>query len=124
MVDKTFNQFSEQFTKSFEPARRFAALTLDHMETVSRFQFEAAQAYIDLGVQQSREALRISDAKSFQEYVAKQRDVAETVSKKINEDAQKLADYGKAYTEEATKLAGENVSDIQAAATPKQKKSA
>ncbi|HKJ95954.1 MAG TPA: TIGR01841 family phasin [Gammaproteobacteria bacterium] len=124
MSNQTLNQFTEQFTKAFEPVRAFAGLNIDHFEKLAQFQLEAARAYTDLGIAQVRESLQVGDAKSLQDYVAKQKDAAETVGKRVNEDAQKLAEFGKAYTEEATKLVEQNVGSLQAAAKPAARKSA
>lgn len=123
MSNQTFNQITEQFTKAFEPVRAFAGLNVDHFEKLAKFQVEAAKAYTDLGIAQVRESLQVGDAKSLQDYVARQKDVAETVTKRVNDDAQKLAEFGQAYTEEATKLVEQNVGQVKAAAKPATRKS-
>lgn len=122
MSEKTINEITEQFTKAFEPARAFAGLTLDHVEQLTRIQIEAARAYTDLGISQVREALQISDVKSLQDYAAKQKDVAETVTKRVQEDAQKLGEIGQSYTQEAAKLAERNVAELQNVAQPARRK--
>lgn len=124
MSNQTINQATEQFAKAIEPTRAFVGLTVDHMEKLMQLQFEATKAYSDLAIAQARGALQVSDAKSFQDYVAQQKDVAETVSKRVNDDAHKLAEFGKAYTDEATKLVEQNVGQIQGAAKQATKKSA
>lgn len=118
MSNATINQVSEQFSQAFEPARAFAGLTVDHVEKLANFQLEATRAYADLGLAQAREALQIADLKSFQDYAAKQKDVAETVTKRVQDDAQKLGELGKAYTEEATRLTEQSVARAQTPAKP------
>jgi len=122
MTDQTINQITEQFSKAFEPARAFAGLTVNHVEKLAELQLEATRAYTELGLRQAREALHISDVKSFQDYAAKQQDVAETLTKRVQEDAQKLSELGQTYTQEATRLAEQNAAEIQKAAQPARRK--
>ncbi|WP_435104024.1 phasin family protein [Arhodomonas sp. AD133] len=124
MSNETITGLTEQFTKAFEPTRAFVGLTVDHIEKLAQVQIEAAKAYTDLGIAQTREALQISDAKSLQDYVARQKDVAETVTKRVSDDAQKLGELGTSYTEEATKLVEQNIGQVQGAAKPASRQAA
>lgn len=122
MSRETIHQVSEQLGKAFEPARAFAGLTVDHVEKLANFQLEATRAYADIGITQAREALQVADLKSFQDYAAKQREVAEAVTQQVQDDARKLGELGKAYTEETTRLTEQNAAQIRTAAKPARRK--
>lgn len=91
------------------PARKFNALVVDNAEKMVSLQLESARSYTDLGIKQLRDALEVSDAKSFQDYVSNQAEVAKTVAEKAQKDAQKLADIGQSFATEWQKLAQENI---------------
>lgn len=124
MSNETMNQITEQFAKAFEPARAFAGLTVDHVEKLAQIQLEAARAHTELGFAQLRDALQVADAKSLQDYAAKQKDVAETVTRQVRADAEKIGELGQGFTAEAARIAEHNVAKAQAAAKPARRKAA
>lgn len=124
MYEELMQQWTGRTQQAFAPARNFAGLTVDHMEKLANFQLEATRAYFDLGVEQMRGALAVNDTKSFRDYVGRQRNVATAVGRKLTDDAETLAAFGRDYAEETGKLAQANVTNLRSAATPKAKKSA
>lgn len=122
MYEELMQKWNGRTEQAFAPARDFAGLTVSHMEKLANFQFEATRAYFDIGVEQMRGALAVNDAKSFQDYVGRQRDVASTVGRRLTDDAETLAGFGRDYAEESGKLAQANAANLQAA--PKAKKPA
>ncbi len=109
MNEELIQKANEQWTQAAEPTRKLAALMVDHLEKVAHLNLDTARAYTDLALEQARGALEIKDPKSFQEYVSNQGKVANTVSRKITEDANTLASLGKSFGEEVQKLTQENV---------------
>jgi phasin family protein len=130
IIDKTGARFNELLT----PARKFNAVLIENLEKLAGFQLEAARSYSELGLNQLRSALEITDAQSLQAFISNQSKVVETFGQRVAEDANTLANLSKDFGAELQKLAQENVvvlgqaaQDAQpkvAAAKPQARKSA
>lgn len=104
------NQSMQQMQKMMEPSRKFNALLLNHAERIAHLNLEAARSYTELATEQMRKMLEIRDPESFQSYLTDQGKIVQTLSNKISEDANALADIGKDMGQEVQQIAQENAS--------------
>ena len=121
MYNEILDKANAQFAELLNPAKKFNSLVVENLEKLASFQLDAAKSYSDLGLQQLRAALEVSDAASLQAYVSNQQKVAETVGKKLTEDANTLAALSKDFGAEVQKLAQENVTVLSQFAQTKVK---
>lgn len=124
MFEEIFEKTNAQLNDLLAPAKKFNALVVDNFEKLAQFQLDAVRSYTDLGLEQLRAALEVSDAASLQAYVSNQQKVAETVGKKLTADAETLANLSKSFTVEVQKLAQENVTNLAQFAQAKAKAAA
>ncbi len=106
------NQSMQQMQQMMEPTRKLNALLLNHAERIAHLNLEAARSYTELATQQMRKMLEIRDPESFQSYLTDQSKVMQTLSNKISEDANALADIGKDMGQEVQQIAQENASVV------------
>ncbi|WP_242464524.1 phasin family protein [Halorhodospira abdelmalekii] len=118
------NQSMQQMQKMFEPARKMSTLMLDHAEKIMHLNLDAARAYNNLATEQVRNALAIRDLESLQACLNSQGKVMQTVSSKLSEDANTLADLSKNMGEEVQKIARENVTVLTESVRNQQNKGA
>ena len=116
MSNEMIDTLNKQFEQVSVPARKFMELNLAHTEKLVQFQIDASRQYVNLGLDQARSALEISDAEGFKTWLSKQRDVAETVAKRIGEDTRTVVDFGRNYAEEAASLTQEGAKVARKAA--------
>ncbi|GGX87776.1 hypothetical protein GCM10007160_13940 [Litchfieldella qijiaojingensis] len=110
MSNATLDQTTEQFESLFfAPARTYATLTLDYTEKLMAAQFEAAKAYSDVGLSQARAALDIKDAEGLRSYVEGQQKVAQDISERLKDDAEKVAALNQEFVQKSQKLAEDNL---------------
>ncbi|KAB7627210.1 phasin family protein [Alkalilimnicola sp. S0819] len=107
MYAEIINKTTEQFQQLQAPVKQFNSLVVDHMDKLTQFQLDAAQSYAELGMQNLRAALEVKQPQDLQQYVGQQKSVAETVSKKLNDDATTLVALNKGFVEGVQKLAEE-----------------
>lgn len=98
--------------KLFEPARRYNALVVDNAEKLLSMQLDAARSYADLGIKQLRDVMEINDAKSLQDYIGNQTEVAKTVAERAQQDAKTLAELGQTFASDVQSLLQENVTSL------------
>lgn len=110
MADRTTNQFDQVFA----PARRFLGMAVDHTEQLARFQLEAARGYTDLGLKQARGLLAINDQRSLQAYLEQQRQVTGEFARKVSDDAETLAGFGRSFSDATAELVRDNAAVAQA----------
>ncbi|MFP4129451.1 MAG: TIGR01841 family phasin [Halorhodospira sp.] len=106
------NQSMQQMQQMMEPTRKLNALLLNHAERIAHLNLEAARSYTELATQQMRKMLEIRDPESFQSYLTDQSKIMQTLSNKISEDANALADIGKDMGQEVQQIAQENASVV------------
>jgi len=111
-----FGKFSESAEKFVAPMRELVGLNVDYLEKVADLQLDAVKAYSDLGIKQLRAATSISDVQGFQDYVKAQGDTVNTLSKRVQDDAQKVVSLSKDYADKAQKLAQTNAATFVPAA--------
>jgi len=113
-IQKLNNQFGQAFIKASEPARKLAELTLVHTENLLAFQFNAASSYVNLGLNQFRSVLSVSNANDLQTWFSNQQAVTETVAKRLNDDTRTVVGFGRTYAEQASNLATESAKALGA----------
>lgn len=109
-------QTQQQFNQAFAPSRRFFEVAVDHAERLSHFQIEAARGYVDLGLRQTRSFLAITDTRSLQDYTSRQNEFASEISRKVTDDVETLAGFGKSFSDATAELVRGNAENTQAAA--------
>lgn len=112
MYEKLLAQMSEQSQKMAQPINEITTLTVDYIEKLSTFQVNAVKAYTDLGLDQLRNMASIKDAESLQAYVAKQREMATEMGKKVADDAKTLAQLGEVFAEDIQNLAKKDLARL------------
>ena len=118
MSNATINQANEQFQSLFgEPARAFAELTVNHMESVVQTQVEASRALSDLSMKQVRSALEVKDPKDVQSFFQGQQEFLKAMSEQVRGDAEKLVELNRKFAEEAQKLGQQSTQEASKAAT-------
>ncbi len=118
MSNATINQANEQFQSLFgEPARAFAELTVNHMESVVQTQVEASRALSDLSMKQVRSALEVKDPKDVQGFFQGQQEFLKAMSEQVRGDAEKLVELNRKFAEEAQKLGQQSTQEASKAAT-------
>lgn len=122
MYQDFFKQTNVDFDRFVAPVRKFNALVVDHAEKLAQFQLEAAQSYTSLSLENLRSALEIKQPQDLQQYVGRQQAVAETVGKKLSDDANALAGLNKGFVEQMQKLAQENATSLNGSSKAPAKK--
>lgn len=118
MTNPTINQFNEQFDKFFGgPARAFAELTVNHMESMVNSQVEASRAYTDLSLKQIRSAMEVKAPQDVQSFIQGQQEVAKEFGERMKGDAEALVNMNRQFAEEAQKLTQANVQSATKAAS-------
>jgi len=112
MYEEILAKTGDRLNELLAPSRKFNALLIDNLDKFTKFQLDSARAYADLGLEQLRAALQISDANSLQTFVSNQQKLVEAVSKKLASDAETVAALSKDFTAEVQKLAQENASAL------------
>lgn len=112
MYEKLLAQMSEQSQKMAQPINEITTLTVDYIEKLSAFQVNAVKAYTDLGLDQLRNMTSVKDAESLQAYVAKQREMATEMGKKVADDAKALAQLGEVFAEDIQNLAKKDLARL------------
>ncbi|WP_043529851.1 phasin family protein [Litchfieldella xinjiangensis] len=108
------NANSEQANKQFEslflsPARAYASLAIDYTEQLMNTQYDAAKTYAEVGLNQFRSALSISDQEGLRNYVEGQQQVAKDVSERLQRDTQKVVSLNQEFMQKSQKLAEDNM---------------
>lgn len=97
-------QVNQQFEKTFAPVRNYTNLALDHAEKLAELQYNAAKAYVNLGLEQARAALEIKDQNDVQAFVSKQQKLAQTVADRVKGDLEKVVELQKEFADGSRKV--------------------
>ncbi|WP_290647986.1 phasin family protein [Aquisalimonas sp.] len=110
MKNPSINQVNEQFEKFFGgPARAFAELSIDHMESLVNNQVEASKVYTDLGIKQIRKALDVKAPQDLQSYLQSQQEVVKELTERVRSDSEKVVALNRRFAEDAQKLTQQKV---------------
>ena len=112
MYQEIIDIYTAQAEKFFAPAQQFALLSLSNSEKLYALQLELAQSYVNIGVEQFKALVEVKDPESLQAFLAKQVDVAKSISEKLIADGQAVAELGTQFNNETQKLARESLSAV------------
>ena len=114
MANENTQQLTEAMDKTIlTPMRSYMRAVLDHAETVTSIQVEAARNYSEVAFKELRTALDVRDAEGLRAYVSHQPEMAKEFSERVKSDAEKLTQANQAFMENAQKATQESVSKIQ-----------
>lgn len=121
MAQPTFD-----FEKSLEPSKAIAALNLKNIEKFVSFNVDLYNKYTALALDNTKEALSITDVDSAQAFFTKQSEKSKETFDTLVADANSAAELSKEYSEELkallTDLSEKAAESFQAAAPAKEVK--
>ncbi len=79
-------------------------LFIENLEKMLVFQMNSMKSYFDIGINQLRAAAEISDLESLQDFCARQAEIAQTVQRKLLNDARIMADMAARFKTEMDSL--------------------
>jgi phasin family protein len=91
------------------PLARFNQFVVDQIEQWTVLRMESLKAYVDLGVAQTRVALKITDPRSLHEFADSQFAVLSFVGHRVLEDGRTITEWGNQYQVEMNRLARRNL---------------
>ncbi len=100
-----FEPINRAWAEALEPAHRLVELTIVQTEKLIDYQVDAARAYTEFGIEQFRGALTVTDSVAFHDYLSKQHNTATTLARKLSDDAQTIAGFGKEFMDGAGDVA-------------------
>lgn len=112
MNKEIFANVNEQFAAFAAPMKQFNNLVVGNVEKLAAMQLAAMQSYTEMGIAQLKGALEVSDADSFNAYVAQQKDVLKVVSEKIAADSKAVTELSSAFGAEAQKIAQDSIAAV------------
>jgi phasin family protein len=94
MSDEEFTMIVNLFSKALEtpqalpePLIKANKLFIDNMESILAFQMHALKSYMGISINQIRAAAEITDLNSLQDFYQRQAEIAQTVQRKLMNDA-------------------------------------
>lgn len=105
-MEDFMNRASVMFP-GFDAMRGLNRLSLDMTEKLLIFQLDRARGYTDIALKQWREALDVRDAASLQNFLAARGEVAQQVTRQMQDDFKKLAEISSDYSRESQKIVRE-----------------
>lgn len=119
-------QTAFDFEKTMAPGKALAELNMKNAEKFVSFNVELYNKYTALALNNTKEALAITDVDSAQAFFTKQSEKSKETFDAIVADANSAVELGKAYTEELktllTDLGEKAAESVQAAPAPAAKK--
>lgn len=100
----------------FAPARAFAALSADYTEKLVNTQLEATKAYADTNLSQLRGLMEVKDAEGLKSYMESQQKIANEMTERMKQDAEKLVALQQEFAAESQKLTESSVKQAQESA--------
>lgn len=93
-------QFAFDFEKSLEPGKAIAEMTLKGFEQMVSFNTDLYNKYSAMALENTKEAMEVSDIESAQAYFTKQSEKAKTAFETMVADAKTAVEMGQGYSEE------------------------
>lgn len=112
MLNKMFADLTEQSKQFAEPVNKLNELAVANIEKVAGLQVAAMKEFAELSLDNLKGAASVTNPEEFQAFVSSQQEVANTVSKKVAEDAIELTRLGEEFTAEYQKLLQESVANL------------
>jgi len=75
-----------------EPMIKANKLFIESVEKVLVFQMNSLKSYFDIGINQLRAAAEITDFESLQDFCTRQAEIAQTMQRKLMNDARVMSD--------------------------------
>lgn len=108
MMKSTENS-TQQFESAFvSPMRSYTLAALDYYEKLMGAQIDAARAYSDMTISQTRTWLDVKDADSFKKAMESQQRVAGDFMERVKGDSEKVSSISQGFMQESQKMAEEN----------------
>jgi len=109
----------ENMFKAFEGSGKVPAAMVDanklvvaNVEKLMSLQMQSLQTYLNMGLNQLKAAVEVTDAKSLQDFYSKQTELADVVRQKMMDDAKALADLSTGFKADLDNLTKECVGDL------------
>ena len=87
-----------------EPMIKANKLFIESLEKMLLFQMNALKSYFDIGINQLRAAAEITDLESLQDFCTRQAEIAQTVQRKLMNDARIMSDMAACFKTEMDDL--------------------
>ena len=87
MIVNLFSQVLKTPQSFPEPLVKANKLFIGNMESILAFQIHALKSYMDISINQLRAAAEITDLDSLQDFYKRQAEIAQTVQRKLLNDA-------------------------------------
>ena len=87
MIVNLFSKVLETPQALPEPLIKANKLFIDNMESILAFQMHALKSYMGISINQLRAAAEITDLNSLQDFYQRQAEIAQTVQRKLMNDA-------------------------------------
>jgi phasin family protein len=100
MVVNLFNKALETPQALPEPVIKVNKLFIENVEKMLVFQMNALKSYFDIGINQLRAAAEITDLESLQDFCTLQAEIAQTVQRKLMNDARVMSDMAACFKTE------------------------
>jgi phasin family protein len=94
----------ESIEKFFTPISDLSNLTISNIEKFTELQQKSFEENSKVSLNAIKSATEINDIEGLKSYMSKQLEVAETVANNAKENANKVAELSKYYSEEARKI--------------------
>ncbi|MFI0473923.1 phasin family protein [Halomonas sp. HMF6819] len=105
---------NEQFHSLFlGPLQAFLSLGVETSEKLVNAQLSAHKAYVDLGLEQARQLMRVKDTAELRDYMEGQQRVAKTLAERLKGNADQMTSIQRDFFRQSQKLTEENVQKAQ-----------
>lgn len=111
MSDNEFMDKIQEFSQgAAESMSEISDMTVDMANRMARFQVAAIRSYAKFGIARIKEAGKVNDLNSMQEYTASQIDEMQTISKNLARDARQIVDLTGDYTDRIRRITQKDIS--------------
>jgi phasin family protein len=111
MVIDLFNKALKTPQALPEPLIKANKLFVSNMENILIFQMNAIKSYLDIGINQLRAAAEITDLESLQDFYKRQTEIAQTMQRKLMNDARIMSDMATRFKTEMDDLTQTTLED-------------
>lgn len=104
MVVNLFNRVMETPQALPESVIRVNKLFIENLEKMLVFQMNSLKIYFDIGINQIRAAAEITDLESLQDFCVRQAEIAQTLQRKLLNDARLMSEMATRFKTEMGEL--------------------
>ncbi|PRY66767.1 phasin family protein [Vreelandella songnenensis] len=106
---KTLENTTQQFESTFvSPMRSYTLAALDYYEKLMGAQIDAARAYSDMTIAQTRTWLDVKDADGFKKALESQQRVASDFMERVKGDSEKVTSISQSFAQKSQQAVEEN----------------